>query len=77
VDLPPSYRSFLVRLWRDSPDGPWRGKVESIQSGETTHLESIEQVMRILRQAAGIVPPPAEANDESKHADLATRGRHL
>lgn len=25
--------SFLVKVWKDSPDGEWRGQAEHIQSG--------------------------------------------
>lgn len=60
MNLPPSYRSFLVRLWRDPADGPWRGEVESIQNGELECVESFEALIEILRRAAGL-PAAAEA----------------
>jgi len=71
VNLPPSYRSFLVRLWRDPPDGPWRGEVESIQSGELVCVGSLEDCIRIMRRAAELpAEPPAVKeiiNDDNQH----------
>lgn len=65
MDLPSAYRSFLVRLWRDLPDGAWRGEVESIQSGELVHIGSLEEIIETIRQAAGISPPPMNCNNRA------------
>jgi hypothetical protein len=50
----PSYHSFLVRLWRvpGEADGPWRGEVESIQSGAIIAISSLEEAFSLIRQTA-------------------------
>lgn len=70
MDLPPSYRSFLVRLWRDPPEtgGGWRGEVESIQSGEIVTVDSLEQILAILQQVAGLPTEPSHGK-EITHGD--------
>lgn len=72
MNLPPSYRSFLVRFWRDPPDGPWCGEVESIQSGELVCVGSFEELIRMMRRAAGLpAEPPAvkeSINDDNNHS---------
>jgi hypothetical protein len=71
VDLPPSYRSFLVRLWRDPPGagGAWRGEVESIQSGELVCAGSLDEVIGSIRRAAGIASPPAAYDTQPRTTD--------
>jgi hypothetical protein len=47
-----SYRSFLIRLWREPgvADDPWRGEVEHIQSGVVVTVFSIEEALSLIRQ---------------------------
>lgn len=48
----PSYRSLLVRFWRE-PDGPgemWRGEVEHIQSGIVVAVASLEEALALIRR---------------------------
>ena len=48
------YRSFLVRLWREPPEasGAWRGEVESIQGGQLVTVQSLDEALEFIRQAA-------------------------
>ncbi|MFN8485231.1 MAG: hypothetical protein U0768_19510 [Anaerolineae bacterium] len=48
-----SYRSFLVRLWREpgTEDDGWRGEVEHIQGGAVVAAASIEAVFDLIRRA--------------------------
>ena len=64
----PSYRSFLVRLWRDSPEavGVWRGEVESIQSGQLVTVRLLDEALEFIRQAADGSQPPAAPMPKSK-----------
>jgi hypothetical protein len=50
----PSYRSFLVRLWREpgAVGDTWRGEVEHVQSGVTVAVSSIEEAFRLIRRTA-------------------------
>ncbi|MCW5881478.1 MAG: hypothetical protein KIS91_11145 [Anaerolineae bacterium] len=49
----PSYRSFLVRLWREAgaEDDVWRGEVEHIQGGAVVAVASLEAVFDLIRRA--------------------------
>jgi len=57
----PFYCSFLVRLWREPPEasGAWRGEVESIQGGQLVEVQSLDEVLEYIRQAAETSQPPA------------------
>ncbi len=59
----PSYRSFLVRLWRkpDIAGDTWRGKVEHIQSGTVVAVSSLEEALSLIRHTA--------AGDEERPGD--------
>jgi hypothetical protein len=71
----PSYRSFLVRLWRDPVAvDVWQGEVESIQSGQVMTAESLDTLLEVIRQAAGISQPPASPTSEPDHESTATEG---
>lgn len=70
VECPPSYRSFLVRLWREpsKAGGKWRGEVESIQSGEIMLVDSLDQALVLLRRAAE-QPADSAAQTETQSED--------
>ncbi|CAA9278287.1 MAG: hypothetical protein AVDCRST_MAG26-3194 [uncultured Chloroflexia bacterium] len=71
----PSYRSFLVRLWREpAATGPWRGEVESIQSGQTVTAESLDTTLEIIRQAIANSQSPAVPTPGSDRGLPATEG---
>ena len=63
----PFYRSFLVRLWREPPktSGAWRGEVESIQGGQLVAVQSLDEALQFIRQAAETSQPPAPPAPES------------
>jgi hypothetical protein len=46
--------SFLVRMWRDSPQEPWRASVRSVAGGGEIHFVSPEKLFLFLHgQLAG------------------------
>lgn len=49
-----SYRSFLVRLWREPgvEGDAWRGEVEYIQSGMVVAVASLEEALDVICQLA-------------------------
>lgn len=53
---PPTYVSFLVRLWREtSPEFPepatdWHGEVEHIQSGRRWTFDALDETLSFLRR---------------------------
>jgi hypothetical protein len=65
----PFYRSFLVRLWRDPPEasGAWRGEVESIQGGQLVTVQSLDEALECLRNAAENSQPPAPPAPKTDH----------
>ena len=62
-----SYRSFLIRLWREPgvADDPWRGEVEHIQSGVVVAVFSIEEALSLIRKTAVGDETRAEAADRN------------
>ncbi len=50
----PSYRSFLVRLWREpgTAGDTWRGEVEHIQSGAVVAVSSLEEAFSLMQRTA-------------------------
>jgi len=45
------YASYLIRLWRESsaePDSPWQARIESIQTGQTWHFATPQELMEFL-----------------------------
>ena len=68
----PSYRSFMVRLWR-APGGAgssWHCEVENIQSGNIVEVSSLEEALSLMGNPANCdreeqFSLPKEANDVS------------
>jgi hypothetical protein len=50
---PDRYRSFLLRLWKEAPEMPWRYQVHCVATGEELRFAELEQVMAYLREVAG------------------------
>jgi hypothetical protein len=52
------YQAYLVRLWQQSPSGPWRALAKDSRSGEEVHFATLEQLFLFLHGrttgAAGI-----------------------
>lgn len=44
-----SYHSYLLRLWQDDHQTPWRILVQSVQSGETIHFVDLESFFVFLQ----------------------------
>jgi hypothetical protein len=59
----PSYRSFLMRLWRASAaeGGVWHAEVEHIRSGAVVAVSSLEEAFSLIRRTA--------AGDEERRGD--------
>jgi hypothetical protein len=62
-----SYRSFLIRLWREPgvADDPWRGEVEHIQSGVVVAVFSIEEALSLIQKTAVGDEARAEVSDRT------------
>lgn len=53
------YHSYLVRVWQDGPQTPWRVLAQSIQSGETIHFADLEGFFAFLRAQTIVLPDDA------------------
>ncbi|MFN8485913.1 MAG: hypothetical protein U0768_22960 [Anaerolineae bacterium] len=54
LQSPPGYHSFLVRLWRESAEGPWRASAHCVQTGETLRFASVEALFAYLVDRVGV-----------------------
>jgi hypothetical protein len=52
---PFSYQSYLLRVWREAPEGPWRASLENATSGEKRAFAQLEDLIDYLRQ--GLTSP--------------------
>lgn len=60
------YCAYLVRLWQDSPQSPWRASVQSVQSSDTIRFADVEQLLAFLRAQTtqpSVGPPPPTADE--------------
>lgn len=61
ADEKATYRSYLLRLWREETNHgiAWRASLESAQTGEQLHFASLHELIAfLLAQTAG---PPTDA----------------
>lgn len=42
------YSAYVVRLWQETPDVPWRASAQSVQSGEITRFGSLADLFAFL-----------------------------
>ena len=45
----PTYLAYLLRLWREEPNAPWRGSLEDPHSGEQQLFASAEEPLDYLK----------------------------
>jgi hypothetical protein len=48
------YRGYLLRLWREGPEAPWRAHLRSIATGQEHRLSSLEALFAFLEQETEI-----------------------
>ena len=49
---PERYQSFLLRLWKETPELPWRFQVRCVSTGKEHRFSELEQVLAFLQEAA-------------------------
>jgi hypothetical protein len=49
-----TYTAFLVRLWQENEEIPWRASVQSARTGEKTYFSDLESLFMFLRAQASI-----------------------
>lgn len=45
---PMPYFAYLVRLWQETPDGPWRASAQSVRTGEIIRFGSQQALFAFL-----------------------------
>ena len=53
---PERYQSYLLRLWKETPELPWRYQVRCVATGEEHRFSEFDQVLGFLQSVAGAVP---------------------
>lgn len=57
------YHAYLIRLWRDETQQPWRAELVSPHTGEARRFATPEQAFRYVQeQIAGTTAGPARPN---------------
>ncbi|MCA9916764.1 MAG: hypothetical protein KC445_02380 [Anaerolineales bacterium] len=55
------YVSYLVRFWQEEtggePQTPWRGEVESVQTGQKWQLNSLSDLSQFIQSQVEVQPP--------------------
>jgi hypothetical protein len=58
------YHSFLLRLWQEEADTPWRASLQNVQTGAVMRFASLDALVAFLQeQAVGGVPTAAPMDD--------------
>lgn len=57
------YQSYLLRLWRDNPQSPWRASLQSSATEELRHFATVDELWAFLMAQMGgkddsSSPPP-------------------
>jgi hypothetical protein len=62
---PHRYRSYLLRLWREAPDSPWRCQVSCVGSGREQRFAGLAELFEFLVADAAAGPEGAGGNAEA------------
>ena len=58
------YHSFLLRLWQEEADTPWRASLQNVQTGAVMRFASLDALVAFLQeQAVGGVPTAVVVDD--------------
>lgn len=47
---PEVYKSFMVRLWQETPAEPWRVSVQSVETGEIVRFANLMACFAFLQE---------------------------
>ena len=56
MSVNPNYRSYLLRLWRDQPDDPWRAALQATTTGERINFAEVSQMFDFLLATLSVPP---------------------
>ncbi len=76
------YYAYLIRLWRDDQQQPWRAELVSPQTGETRCFATPEQLFGYVQQRIGADPadqPPmaSKARPDAGFSDALKENDHV
>ncbi len=54
-----SYQAYVLRLWSDGPDAPWRAALECARTGARYPFATVADLVAFLESETQIVQPPA------------------
>ena len=58
------YTAYLVRLWQENEQSPWRASAQSAVTGERIYFTDLESLFAFLQaQTVVVVPRPKDAPD--------------
>lgn len=44
------YQAYLLRLWREDEDAPWRASLQDARAGEVRSFASVAQLVAFIEQ---------------------------
>ena len=53
-DNPNNYQAYLLRLWRDDGNTPWRASLQDTRAGQLHTFASLSQLIAFIEQQAGL-----------------------
>lgn len=56
------YLAYLLRMWRDRADGPWRATLEDPHQREKVGFSSIKELITYLQSLTGIQGEDVESD---------------
>lgn len=54
------YAAYLIRMWQDSAQAPWRASAQSAQSGEIVLFACLDDLFEFLEAQTTAEPPPPD-----------------
>ena len=70
-----TYRSYLLRLWRQSPQGPWCASLENVQTRQINYFARTEELWSFLQAEMADQPPQTDQSPEPELSRISWFGR--
>ena len=55
------YQAYLLRLWQETPQSPWRASLQFVATGERRNFADVESLLAFLRSQIESTPGRKEA----------------
>ena len=63
---PITWETFIVRVWRESASGTWRGQIVHLPDQASRHFATLAQATAFIQQYMPGIGTPAEADQTSR-----------